>query len=98
MQDMPLTPADIKAGLVELSGWTHEADGLEKTFNFGSFRESMSFMMRVAFEAEDLDHHPEWTNVYDRVSIRLTTHHSDNKVTAKDLELARRIERINWVK
>jgi 4a-hydroxytetrahydrobiopterin dehydratase len=55
-------------------------------------------MMRVAFEAEDLDHHPEWTNVYDRVSIRLTTHHADNKVTAKDLELARRIERINWVK
>ena len=68
-----------------------------KTFVFGSFREALSFMVRVGFEAEALNHHPEWSNVYNRVVIRLTTHAAGNKVTTSDLELARRIEGISWV-
>ncbi len=68
-----------------------------KTFVFGSFREALSFMVRVGFEAEALNHHPEWSNVYNRVVIRLTTHDAGNKVTTSDLELARRIEGISWV-
>ena len=54
--------------------------------------------MRAGFEADAMDHHPEWTNVYDRVSILLCTHSAGDKVTAKDVELARRIERIEPMK
>lgn len=98
MRDTPLSPENVTAALSELPGWSGTTKAIAKTYEFGSFRAAMSFMVRVAFEAEALDHHPEWTNVYDRVTIRLTTHHSSNQVTGKDVELARRIERINWTK
>jgi 4a-hydroxytetrahydrobiopterin dehydratase len=96
MRDAPLSPDELHAALSDLPGWTGDATAITKTYTFGSFRAAMSFMVRVAFDAEALDHHPAWTNVYDRVEIRLTTHHSGNRVTAKDVELARRIERVNW--
>jgi 4a-hydroxytetrahydrobiopterin dehydratase len=54
-------------------------------------------MTRVAFEAEAMDHHPDWTNVYSRVTVRLTTHDAGSKVTAQDVELARKIQQISWV-
>jgi len=54
-------------------------------------------MTRVGFEAEELNHHPEWTNVYNRVVVRLNTHDAGNKVTAKDVELATRMQKISWV-
>lgn len=92
----PLTPQQIAASRDSLPGWNAAADALEKTFPFGSFREAMSFMVRISFEAEEMNHHPEWTNVYNRVVIRLSTHDAGNKVTAKDVELAQRIERIAW--
>lgn len=70
-----------------------EADGaLEREFTFGSFTEAFAFMMRVAFIAEDLDHHPEWSNIYSRVTIRLTTHDAGNTVTALDRTMAERID------
>lgn len=93
----PLSPAKIGVAQKKLPGWTHERDALAKSFKFGSFREAISFMTRVAFEAEDMDHHPEWTNVYNRVAIRLNTHDAGGKVTAKDVELAQRIQKISWV-
>jgi 4a-hydroxytetrahydrobiopterin dehydratase len=93
----PLTDAEITAALATLPGWTAERDALAKTFAFGSFREAMSFMARAAFDADELDHHPEWTNVYNRVSVRLNTHDAGGKITAKDVELARRLQRISWV-
>ena len=54
-------------------------------------------MVRVSFEAEGMNHHPEWTNVYNRVSIRLNTHDAGGKVTAKDVALAQKIQGISWV-
>jgi len=93
----PLAPAEITAALATLPGWTCEAEALAKTFKFGSFREAMSFMVRAAFEAEAMDHHPDWTNVYNRVAIRLNTHDAGGKVTAKDVELAKKIQAISWV-
>ncbi|MBI5771313.1 MAG: 4a-hydroxytetrahydrobiopterin dehydratase [Verrucomicrobia bacterium] len=93
----PLTEAEIRAALVALPGWALDGDALTKTFKFGSFREAMSFMVRAAFEAEALDHHPEWTNVYNRVTVRLTTHDAGGKVTAKDVTLAQRFQKISWV-
>lgn len=92
-----LTPAEIEDALRGLPGWNLEKDALGKTFRFRSFREAMSFMIRVGFEAEAMDHHPEWTNVYDRVVIRLNTHDAGGKVTAKDVTLAQKIQAISWV-
>ena len=89
-----MTPEQVAAALVELPGWAVERDALEKNFTFANFREALSFMVRMGFEAEALDHHPEWTNVYNRVLVRLNTHDAGGKVTAKDVELARRMQAI----
>ena len=94
----PLPQSKIDAALTTLNGWKFKRDALVKEFKFGSFREALSFMVRVGFEAEALNHHPEWSNVYNRVSIRLNTHDADGKVTAKDIELASKIEAASWVK
>ncbi|MDA0378414.1 MAG: 4a-hydroxytetrahydrobiopterin dehydratase [Bacteroidetes bacterium] len=93
----PLSDDVIRQALSGLPGWSLEGDTLERTFQFASFREAMSFMVRVAFEAEDQDHHPEWTNVYNRVRVVLSTHDAGNKVTELDLELARRINHLSWI-
>lgn len=92
----PLTKAKIEAALTMLPGWKFKRNALAKEFKFGSFREAMSFMVRAGFEAEAMNHHPEWTNVYSRVSIRLNTHDAGGKVTAKDVELAKRIQKLSW--
>ena len=93
----PLKPEEIAQACTRLAGWRFDRDALTKTFKFGSFREALSFMTRVAFEAEELNHHPEWTNVYNRVDVRLNTHDAGNKVTARDVDLATRIQAISWV-
>ena len=88
----PLAPSDVEAALAELPGWTLDKDRLVRAYRFGSFREAVAFVVRLAFEAEAMDHHPELTNVYDRVTLALSTHDAGNQVTEMDLELARRIE------
>src|SRR4051812_16781548 len=93
----PLTADEVTNALTKLPGWAFERAALAKTFKFGSFREAFSFMTRVGFEAEELNPHPEWTNVYNRGVVRLTTHDAGDKVTAKDVELATRIQKISWV-
>ncbi len=96
MATQPLTPAKIKTALAALPGWKFERDALAKEFKFGSFKEALSFMVRVGFEAEAMDHHPDWTNVYNRVAIRLNTHDAGGKVTAKDVALANKIQALSW--
>jgi 4a-hydroxytetrahydrobiopterin dehydratase len=93
----PLSGDSIRQALADLPGWSLEGDVIERTFTFSSFREAMSFLVRVAFEAEDLDHHPELNNVYNRVRVVLCTHDAGNKVTELDLELARRINHLSWI-
>jgi 4a-hydroxytetrahydrobiopterin dehydratase len=95
MKPPPLAPKKISAALGALPGWAWERDALTKEFRFENFRDALVFMVRVGFEAEALDHHPEWTNIYNRVAIRLNTHSAGGKVTAKDVELAQRIEQIS---
>lgn len=92
-----LTPSEITAALATLPGWELRDGALAKDFTFGSFREALSFMVRAGFEAEAMDHHPDWTNVYNRVAVRLNTHDAGGRVTAKDVELARRLQQISWV-
>lgn len=94
MKEAPLGPPEIKSSLETLPGWVQEGDALFKEFELGNFRQAFAFMTRVAFEAEEMNHHPEWTNVYGTVAVRLSTHHAGNKITAKDVELARRIEKL----
>lgn len=74
-------------------GWTLTEDGkaIEKSFRFKDFSEAFAFLTRVAMHAEKVDHHPEFTNVWNRVDFRLTTHDTDS-VTERDLKLASAIE------
>ncbi len=82
--------------LSSLSNWKTNSQGkLEREFTFNKFPEAFSFMTRVAFEAEHMNHHPDWFNSYNRVRITLFTH-DEGSVTEKDYELARRIDAINW--
>ncbi len=97
MASKPLTKAEIETALAQLPGWSYAGEALTKTYKFGSFREAMSFMVRVGFEAEAMDHHPDWSNVYNRVAIRLNTHDAGGKVTAKDVALATKIQALSWV-
>lgn len=73
-------------------GWTERDGALHRDFEFESFRAAMGFMVRVAFIAEELQHHPEWSNVYNRVSITLTTHDAGNTVTENDRAMAAAID------
>ena len=90
----PLNESEITEALKQLSGWKWQNDRLKKTFSFASFREAMSFILRVSYEAEERNHHPEIFNCYSRVEIGLNTHDAGGKVTAKDTALARAIEKI----
>ena len=91
----PLNESEITEALKQLSGWKWQNDRLKKTFSFASFREAMSFILRVSYKAEERNHHPEIFNCYSRVEIGLNTHDAGGKVTAKDTELARAIEEIS---
>ncbi|GAA5871327.1 hypothetical protein JCM3774_000911 [Rhodotorula dairenensis] len=70
------------------------AQKLVREYEFKNFVEAWGFMSRVAIWAEKLNHHPEWSNVYNRVSIALTTHDQGNRLTALDVKLAERIEQL----
>jgi 4a-hydroxytetrahydrobiopterin dehydratase len=74
--------------------WIEENNQLKRTFEFKDFQEAFAFMMRVAFLAEQQQHHPEWSNVYNKVIIVLTTHDKGNIVTDKDHQLAKAIDSV----
>ncbi len=92
-----LNQSQIDTALKDLPGWRFDEDKLSKAFEFGSFKEALSFIVRVGLEAENLDHHPELFNVYDKVKLSLSTHDAGGKVTQKDVDLARAIEDFSWV-
>jgi len=93
----PLTDAELTDALAELNAWEFEDDKLKTTYEFTDFRAAISFIVRLSYYAEDLNHHPELENVYNTVHIALTTHDAGGKVTEKDVELARQIEDFVWV-
>jgi 4a-hydroxytetrahydrobiopterin dehydratase len=72
--------------------WTQENNRLKKTFQFKDFVTAFSFMTRVALTAEKMNHHPQWTNVYNTVSFELSTHDAGDIVTEKDQKLAKAID------
>ena len=74
--------------------WKEENNTLSKTFKFANFIDAFAFMTRVALLAEQQDHHPNWSNVYNTVTINLTTHDAGNVVTEKDRKLAASIDKL----
>ncbi len=74
--------------------WKENDNKLTKTFEFKDFQEAFAFMTRVAFLAEKHNHHPNWSNVYNKVEIALTTHDAGNTVTEKDRKLSEAIDKI----
>ena len=81
-----------RAGLAEaLPGWTLDGEHLKRSFRFADFSAAFAFLTRVALLAEKADHHPEWSNVYNRVDIALTTHDAGG-LSQRDVDLARAID------
>jgi 4a-hydroxytetrahydrobiopterin dehydratase len=74
--------------------WKEENNQLNKSFEFKNFIEAFAFMTKVAFIAEKMNHHPNWSNVYNKVSISLNTHDAGNTVTDKDRKLAEAIDNV----
>jgi 4a-hydroxytetrahydrobiopterin dehydratase len=86
-----LSDAEVTQRLAGLPGWSVQAGKLHRELTFPDFTRAFAFMSDVAREADALDHHPEWFNVYNRVVIDLTTHDASG-ITSLDFELARRAE------
>jgi 4a-hydroxytetrahydrobiopterin dehydratase len=93
-----LSPDDLSASLNQLPGWSVQDGKLHRQFKFASFVEAFGFMSSLALVAESMGHHPEWFNVYNRVTIDLTTHDSGG-ITQLDIQLATQANRLaaKWV-
>ena len=83
-----LTELQIRPRMKELEGWEFKNDALHTSFEFKDFKDTFSVMTRIAFEAEKLQHHPNWCNVYNYLEISLSTHDA-NGVTEKGLRIGK---------
>lgn len=88
-----LSADDITAGLSDLPGWSFTNEKLRREFKFANFIEAFGFMTSAAIEAEKMNHHPEWFNVYSKVVVELTTHDAGG-ITELDFELARKMNEL----
>ncbi len=88
------TEEEIAAALADLPGWSVENGRLHKQFKFQSFASALGWMVSAGVEADKMDHHPEWSNVYSRVTVDLVTHDLGNRISNLDLELAARMEKL----
>lgn len=87
----PLTTQDLQTELATLANWSVCNGKLHREFSFDDFVAAFGFMTQVAILAETMQHHPEWCNLYNRVTIDLVTHDADNAISAHDITLARKI-------
>ncbi len=87
-----LSHKEVEEKLKPLTGWKLDNGKLNKEFQFHNFQEAFSKMTQIAFVAEKMDHHPEWSNVYNRLEISLITHDAGPGLTEKDFSLALEIE------
>jgi 4a-hydroxytetrahydrobiopterin dehydratase len=93
MKRKKLNASETKNHLKELTGWTLDNNFIQKDFEFKDFLEAFGFLSRIAVLSEKLNHHPNWSGVYNKVQIKLQTHDAGG-ITAKDIELAKQIEKI----
>lgn len=94
MERKELSKEEIEKSLSELNGWAVADGKMTRAFTFDDFSEAFAFMTRVAIEAERIEHHPEWSNVYNKVNIKLVTHDIGDKISTYDVKLAERINEI----
>ncbi|KAH9599835.1 Pterin 4 alpha carbinolamine dehydratase [Trypanosoma melophagium] len=90
----PLSQSDISRALKDTAGWRTEKNEICRDFEFRDFKQALLFMNAVADVCEALQHHPCWTNTYNKIHVRLTTHDAGNRVTQKDIDLAKRMNDI----
>jgi 4a-hydroxytetrahydrobiopterin dehydratase len=88
-----ITP-NLQFEISQLSTWSSDTNALVKTYIFEDFTKAIAFIVQIAFIAEKLNHHPEIYNVYNKVTIRLSTHDEGNTVTDKDIQLAKQIDNL----
>ena len=92
VEDMAgMSTDEITRALEGLSGWDYDGDALVKNFTFGDFAAAIDFMAAARPQIDELNHHPEWTNVYNRVDVRLSSHDVGG-ITDRDLRLARLLD------
>lgn len=89
----PYTELQIRSQLQDLDGWEYAENAIHTSFEFDDFKDAFAVMTRIAFEAERLQHHPDWANVYNTLEITLSTHDAGG-VTSKDFELAKIIDEL----
>jgi 4a-hydroxytetrahydrobiopterin dehydratase len=89
-----LTDEEIATELANLPGWAVKEGKLHKQFKFKSFAQALGWMVSVGIYADKMDHHPEWSNVYNRVTVSLVTHDLDNSISSWDVDLAKQMERL----
>ena len=92
MPRQKLSHEEIERALGDLPGWSVEDGKLHKQFKFNSFAQALGWMVTVGVQADKMDHHPEWRNVYNRVEVSLVTHDLDNSISSWDVELAQHME------
>ncbi|MEM9001399.1 MAG: 4a-hydroxytetrahydrobiopterin dehydratase [Bacteroidota bacterium] len=88
-----LTESEIAKNLEQLEGWSYQNGFITKSYRFKDFKDAFSIMARIAFECEANNHHPNWENVYNSLTVRLNTHDVDG-ITENDFNLAKAIEEI----
>jgi len=89
-----LSQNQVRDEVAKLSNWSVKEGKLHAEFRFQDFVEAFAFMTKVAFAAEASQHHPEWSNVYSRVTIDLVTHDAGNAISQKDVDMARQIDKL----
>ncbi len=94
MARYPLPENELKESLAALPGWSIKDGKLHKTYKFPSFATALGWMVTVGIEADKMDHHPEWSNVYNRVTVNLVTHDLGNAISNLDIALAQKMEKL----
>lgn len=89
----PYTDAQIETALADLPGWSQEGEAMVKSYEFDDFSAAIAFITTAAPAIDDMNHHPEWTNVYNRVDVRLSSHDAGG-VTDRDVRLAKLLEEL----
>ncbi|MCH8475933.1 MAG: 4a-hydroxytetrahydrobiopterin dehydratase [Opitutales bacterium] len=89
-----LSPEEIEKSLSELTGWSVKDQKLVKTYEKKDFADAVSFIVRLGFVCEKHDHHPELSNVWNKVTLEITTHDAGNQLTEKDFALAKGIDEV----
>ena len=96
MQDRLLEKSELEEAISKFPKWEHQEESLKRDFIFSDFREAFEFMVQVAEIAETLNHHPDWSNSWNKVSISISTH-SAGGLTALDLKFVEKVESLTGI-